>query len=100
MKITLFISFLLICNISYAENIRVWYHPDKSVRLTVCAEGVPRDECIAKTVASIPELAGLEFEDIDRSQMPDVLLGNTDRNTWEKEKGKPFVINPNRPPRP
>lgn len=82
-----------ICNPVQAELIRVWIFPDKSVGLTICSPAVSREKCIADALKSEPELQGLEYEDIEREEMPDMKFGCKDRKVWQKEKGKPFVIN-------
>lgn len=91
-KIILTLVLIFTCSYVYAENVIVWMKPDKSVRVTVCADN---DElhCLQATLEALPELAGLEYEFVDRALMPDVVYGNKIRESWEKEKGKDFKIN-------
>lgn len=93
-KLLLIVGFMvLICSISEASKVRVWILPDKSIRHTVCSKNVMRETCIADVIKANPKLQGLEHEDIKKEEMPDIKLGNKDRETWEKKKGESFVIN-------
>ena len=74
----------------YAEKIRVWYMLDGTVSHTVCPNGVDRDVCIADALEMIPELQGVDYEDIEREDMPttdDPDLKGRFRETWKRKAG-------------
>ena len=71
--------------------VRVVYKLDKSVAVLHYAPKSmhPSNQAFDRMMER-SSLAGLEYEDIDSSQLPQ---SREYRNAWEKEKGKVFKIN-------
>jgi hypothetical protein len=80
------------------SKVRVVYRPDKSVAVLYPAFKTKElDETEEQFLNRVftkmmkeSELAGLEYDDIDSSELP---ATREDRNAWEGEKGKKIKIN-------
>ena len=70
--------------------VRVVYKPDKSVAVLHYSpkSKLSQEEAFAKMTKEAG-LEGLDYEDLDSSQLP----SREDRNAWEGEKGKGIKVN-------
>lgn len=63
---------------------------DGQVRHTVCSSKADRDKCIADALETNPELQNVDYEDIEREDMPttdDPDLKERFRETWIRKVG-------------
>ena len=81
---------------------RVWYHPDGKISVSYPdlrpekkPEGLTMDEWIDRQLNLVPvkapQFAGLDFEDMDSSQLPQ---DRADRDRWRGSKVQGIKISP------
>jgi hypothetical protein len=94
--VTVLLIFCLI-SLGYAEKVRILYKPDKSVAIIHPAPNSRRtNETEAEWLqrvfeeAMVDDLAGLEYDDVDISELP---TSREHRDEWEGKKGEGVKIN-------
>jgi len=80
---------ILAVGVAYADTRRVWYYPDKSVKVRSCSPSVTWDYCIEEALGADPTLIGLPYDDMDSSMLPD----RADRNAWEGDPWNGLGVN-------
>ena len=83
-KVIFTILFIFLCNCLYAEIVRVVEKPDGSVAVIYPAKEGHTTEDFNMTMERDPNLSGLSYVDMDKSQLP----GRADRDCWKLDNGK------------
>ena len=94
MKKLLIVILCLVLNSAYAEIVRVIYHPDGKASIIIPVKENHTTEDFNSVMERDPNLKGLPYEDMDRSELPLNPDGTKkDRDCWVKNpNGKGVII--------